>query len=300
MKHILRIGDLAKEEILAILERAEELRNGAKPRIFPRKVLGLLFFQPSTRTRFGLAAAVARLGGSSICLDKAKFQTGMAEAESFEDTLRSISGYCDAFALRHEDEDSIDRAAVIFESAPLINAGNGNDEHPTQALIDLFAIQRWHGHLDGLRIGIVGDLSGSRACHSLIASIWCFAPQEVRLMKPRDVELPSKFLASSSLGLIRTSPDLAFENLDVLYFAGFPKGTGRDAHQELSRLQFRLSEEHLALVPPNCVILSPLPRIDEIDPVVDRTPNARYFQQSMEGLFVRIATIERVLGKAAN
>ncbi len=294
MRRLLRIGDVRKEGILAILDRAEELRRGAEPRLLRGKVLGLLFFQPSTRTRFGFAAAMARLDGAAVSLHETKFQPGMTGAESLEDTLRSIGGYCDAFVLRHPENDSIDRAAAVLAGVSLINAGNGTDEHPTQALIDLFAMRQWRG-LEGLRIGLVGDLCRSRAAHSLLQALRFFAPSEVRLMHPDGGGPSAALLASWPPGVVRREAGLAIEGLDVLYVAGLLPGSEPPQYDELIRDRYRLTSERLDRVGDRCLILSPLPRIDEIDPGVDRLSGAAYFQQSEDGLFVRITLLEEAL-----
>lgn len=295
-KHLLRIADLTKDEILAILDRAEELRQGSKPRRFPGTILGLLFFQASTRTRIGFHSAIARLGGTGITIEKTKYQPGMTHPESLEDTLRSIVHYCDAFVLRHPENDSIDRAARVLTGVPLLNAGNGLDEHPTQALIDLFAIRSWHHRLEGLRIGFVGDLARSRSTHSLLQALHYFPPAELRLMHPASAAAPPNILSSQLTDTLRTESDLRVQHLDVLYVAGFSQGDEAPHYDTAARQRFRLTTQVLPRLSGRCLILDPLPRIDEIDPLVDRSPNAYYFLQSTAGRFVRSAILELQLG----
>ncbi len=294
-RHLLRVGDLDRLDIEALLDRAESLRRDPKStRSRVGAVLGLALFQPSTRTLTGFQAAMARLGGASVVLSNLRMRPEMSEPESLEDTIRVLSAYCDALVFRHESPDALE-LAVAVTSCPVVNAGNGDDEHPTQALIDLFAIRRWHRRLDGLRIGIVGDMRGSRSTHSLIGALVHFAPAEIRLMFPHERGLPPAWRVPS-LPFTDREGRLDFDDLDVLYMAGLPPGTGEDVVPGETRAKLRLSAaDAAARLPSRAVILSPLPRIDEIDRAVDERPNARYFEQSGEAQYVRMAVLERVL-----
>jgi aspartate carbamoyltransferase catalytic subunit len=260
-------------------------------------VVGLLFFDPSTRTRFGFHAAAARLGGSAITLGDNKYQATMSAPESLEDTLRSVGAYCDVVVLRHAREDAVDIAAALLP-VPVINAGNGSDEHPTQALIDLFAIRSWHGRLAGLRVGIVGDLRHSRAAHSLILALQRFEPREIRLLHPRGAELPESICEQCcSATLVGAGEFVHFDGLDALYFAGLPEGhDGTNDHRGPAiRRHFALTAETASRLSPSTLILDPLPRIDEIEPSIDALPNAGYFKQSDEAQHVRLAVLEAIL-----
>lgn len=294
-RHLLSIEDLGRSGILAILERAEHLRAGRlREQSFLGRVLGLLIFQPSTRTRVGFHAAMARLGGAAIEITETKVQAGMACAESLVDTMRSTSGYFDCIVLRHPSLDEF-RAAVAVSDAPIINGGSGREHHPTQALIDLFAMQRHFTRLDGLKIGIVGDLEGSRASRSLIQALAHFAPSELRLMAPEGRELPIDCIGEFDPLGINQRHELVVEGLDVLYMAGLPEGLGDARLGEAVRERFRLTRKRAERLPTGALVLSPLPRIDEIEAEVDELPMAGYFKQSREALFVRCAVLERVL-----
>lgn len=295
--NLLSIADLGRDGILEILGRAEELRLEA-PRggVFPGRILGLVFLQPSTRTRVGFHAAMARLGGTAIEITETKVQPGMSQPESLVDTIRSISGWCDALVLRHPSPEEF-QAAVESSNVPVINGGSGCEHHPTQALLDLFAICRRFGRLEDLRIGIAGDLGGSRAARSLVEALAHFSPRELRLMSPPGRELPGSVLAGFDGARIDVRHDLAVEGLDILYMAGLPQGVGDARLDEVVRVRFRLTRARADALDPGALILDPLPRIDEIEPEVDALPAAGYFAQSREALFVRCAVLERVLAR---
>ncbi len=294
MRHLLRLSSLTRSEILAILSRARDLRCGGRPWQSPGGILGLLFFQPSTRTRFGFHAAMARLGGAAITLEETKWHPGMTEPESLEDTLRSIGDYCDVLVLRHAAHDSVVRAAAVLKR-PLINGGNGTDEHPTQALIDLFAICEAHESLDGLIVGIAGDLRDSRAAHSLLSAFAVFPPAELRLMYPPSRAPAAELLKPLGIPITKSEEGLRVEDLDVLYMAGLPEGRGSDALGDEVRSRFCLTLEAAQRLPGHAVVLSPLPCIDEIDRRVGELQVARYYRQSSDGLYVRISVLEQAL-----
>jgi aspartate carbamoyltransferase catalytic subunit len=291
-RHLLAIEDLGREGILALLDRAEELQGKPLSRsIFAGVTLGLLFFQTSTRTRFGFHAAMTRLGGTAIELNETRYQAGMSRGESVSDTLRCISAYCDGVVLRHPSVVEFQEAAAV-SSVPIINGGSGIEHHPTQTLIDLFAIRRRFGHLEGLRIGVVGDLIGSRSARSLVASLAYFPPAELRLMAPESRQLPCTFLEALSTGCVTKTESLNVAGLDAIYMAGFPEAAG--PVEERSR--YRLTKESARSLDTAAIVLSPLPRIDEIDPAVDHLPQAGYFAQSEQGLLVRIALLIDLFG----
>lgn len=291
---LLRVADLSRESMLGLLDRAEWLRaNPADWPSFARKSVGLFFLQPSTRTRLGFTAAAQRLGCGTACLSEVRFTEGMSAAETLEDAVRSVSGYFSVIVLRHADPASV-TAVATCAGAAVVNAGSGADEHPTQALIDLFALRSVRHDLAGLRIGIVGDLAGSRAARSLLQALSHFSPAEVRLISPQDRRLPAEFRGELRFPTCE-SERLCLERLDAVYVAGLPEGTGEERLGEDVRTRFRLTPETARALPGDAVILCPLPRIDEIDHALDSDPRARYFTQSQDGLFVRAAVLERAL-----
>lgn len=293
MRHLGTIADLSSAEVLEILDRAEELRLGARPLTRPGRVLTLAFFQSSTRTRMGFASAAIRLGFGTIDLFAERHEARMSSAESLSDTIRVVSAYSDALVLRHPAEDAWANA-VAHTRCPLINGGNGNDEHPTQALIDLFAIRRATGRLDGLTVGIVGDIRGGRSAHSLLKALVRLGQREIRLMGPEplaDDALPAQW-ADDAASQIAVVHELSLRGVDVLYMAGLPESTGGGRIDQADRARFSLTNDSLRELPDTAVVLCPLPRIDEIEPAVDSDPRVRCFEQSDDGVFLRMAILE--------
>jgi aspartate carbamoyltransferase catalytic subunit len=293
MRHLGTIADLSSSEVIAILDHAEEMRLGSQPPSHRGRVLTLAFFQSSTRTRMGFASAAIRLGFGTMDLVADRQDASMSSAESLSDTIRAVSAYSDALVLRHTAEGAW-AAAVAHTRCPLINGGNGNDEHPTQALIDLFAIRRARGRLDDLRVGIVGDIRGSRSAHSLIKALVRLGQREIRVMGPES--LLDGVVATRWFGDVR-GPGTVFHELtlcglDVLYVAGLPAVAGDARIDQVERARFTLAPERLRNLPEAAVILCPLPRIDEIEPAVDKDARSRYFGQSDDGVFLRMAVLE--------
>jgi aspartate carbamoyltransferase catalytic subunit len=238
---------------------------------------------------------MARLGGTAIEVTETKVQPGMSQPESLVDMIHSISSWCDALVLRHPSADEF-RAAVEASDAPVINGGSGCEHHPTQALLDLFAIRRRFGRLEDLRIGIVGDLGGSRAARSFVEALAHFALRELRLMSPPGRELPGSVLTGLEGARIEVRHELAPADLDVLYMAGLPERVGDARLGGVVRERFRLTRARAEALGRETLVLDPLPRIDEIEPAVDMLPAAGYFDQSRDALFVRCAVLERILG----
>lgn len=291
--HLFSLADLGRDGILAVLERAADLRARPADRTrFSGKILGLLFFQPSTRTRFGFHAAMARAGGAAIELDQLKHQPGMTRPESLSDTVRCIAPYCDAIVLRHPEGAAVEEA-IRISTVSVINGGSGLEQHPTQTLIDLYTIRRQLGRLDCLSVGMAGNLAASRSARSLIQALAAFPPTQLRLMVPSGCSpsglLPADFPIAP---VVTHTLDLA--GLEVIYMAGFPEGS-EGAHVEKQRAPLRLTVERARALEPSAVVLDPLPRIDEVEPLVDALPQARYFEQSANGLEVRAAVLDRFL-----
>lgn len=296
-RHLLSLRDLGAEDVNRILERASALASTeAVPCRSRPPVVGLLFFQPSTRTRIGFAVAAARLGGTTVEIHETKYQQGMVRPESLEDTVRIVGAYCDLMVIRHDSVDTLG-AALQVAPVPVICGGGGRRLHPTQALIDLHAIRKHLGSPDSLRIGLAGDLRASRSACSLLRGLAWYSPKEVRLMAPSGRGPEDSLLAELPASVDRTRRDhLDARDLDVLYMAGMPPGSGGDRFSEATLAGFNLTPERLAGFSARGVILCALPRTGDIDPRVDSDRRAVYFEQSADGLFVRMAVLEHVLG----
>ncbi len=294
-RHLLSIRDLHPDDVTKILDRSAEFAvdRTAAPR-GTGTVVGLMFFQASTRTRIGFNAATARLGGTAVEIDRTKHQAGMAAHESLEDTARVIGAYCDLLVIRHASVDAVTAMASVAP-VPVICGGAGQRFHPTQVLLDLYAIRKHLGRLDSLRIGIAGDIRTSRTAHSLLRALAWYTPREVRLMAPRNRGPAVNALDDLSMQAVSQLAELDASELDVLYMAGMPPGTGEDRLADEIRESFYLTTNRMSTLPQNAIVLCALPRTGDIDPQVDSDPRAAYFQQSADGLFVRMSILEYIL-----
>lgn len=290
-RHLFSIAELRKEEIEAILDRAALLRrDGVNGSELAGRVVGLCFFQESTRTRVGFDAAVKRLGGSTVIVTETREVRRAPSPESLEDTIRAVSGYCDMLVMRHAETPAL-QAAMRASVAPVLNAGSGCEHHPTQALLDLFHIKNRFGRLEGLRIGLVGDLCTSRAARSLIQTMRHWPPSELRLMAPPGREMIDEALSCVAKSAVSVYPELIAEDLDVLYVAGMPNPAREPCFSVELRKRFTVYQNTLKTLPGHGIIMCPLPRIDEIAVDVDQSPRATYFEQSDNALWARMAAL---------
>jgi aspartate carbamoyltransferase catalytic subunit len=292
MSHLLKVADLARTDVDALLDQALALASSPAAAPTPTgKLIVLAFFQDSVRTRVGFTAAAARLGVATTVVAGVRYGPTMSGGESLPDTARTLGAYCDAILLRHPDSDAPSIAAELA-GVPVINCGNGHDEHPTQALIDLLAIRDARGTIDGTRIGIAGDLRHMRAVHSLLHALALYDDVHVRLISPPELKAPPETLPP---GAVETGA-LDLEELDIVYMAGFAPRTPVGDFDDQTRSRFALTTERARRLDPAVRILCPMPRIDEIEPGVDALPQAHYFRQSALGLPMRMAVLQRVLG----
>jgi aspartate carbamoyltransferase catalytic subunit len=288
----LRVDDFSEADVRAIFDRARALSAaGAHRQTSPAggpPTVGLLFLQPSLRTRVGFAVAAARNGGRHVDVDALRYQENMSAPESFADTIRTISGMVDVVVVRTSFilcRGELERNCVC----PCINGGDG-DEHPTQALIDLFMIEQRFGTADGLRIGICGDLQ-SRVVKSLVRLLSRSTLKELRLIGPPSRRLASGLLTSNLEKIATATDEAAFESLDVLYLAGLARQRGPDILSVEARRKFSVSESNIGALSQSSAILCPMPAIDEIDVAVRDDPRICMFQQSDLGVFVRMALL---------
>lgn len=296
-RHLLSAADLTRSEVENLIAIARDPGSfGALPAA--RFIAGLFFFEESTRTRVGFEVATARLGGTAVAVTGPK-QTGtMSAAESWSDTIRSIDGYFDVVCVRHPSSDAVALAARLAD-VPVINCGNGTDEHPTQALIDLLAV---YDHLgqppDGLRIAMVGDLRNMRAAHSLLLMLALYRDVTVVGVCPQPLDAPMRFqeaFQASGNRYTTTRRMVDVTDVDLIYVAGFAPATAGGFWDEGARSPFRVTSAMVRAMAPGVGILCPLPRIDEIDADVDDLPQARYFRQSRLAVGMRMAVLRRSL-----
>jgi aspartate carbamoyltransferase catalytic subunit len=254
--------------------------------------IGLLFLEPSLRTRAGFAVAAARLGGTPIDVQELRWGPAMSATESFTDTIRTLTGMVDVAVVRtpfRVDRNVVGEAAI----APYVNAGDGNGDHPTQTLIDLLAIEE-RGSVHDLRIGLCGDLR-MRAARSLLKLLNRVPPKRLVLMAPEGRGDPGLELAPALLSRTVKHDHADFRDIDVLYMVGLPAGEGEQRLRTEARASFALTAQRLRELPPESIVLSPMPVIDEIAPEARTDPRIRMFAQSDRGVEVRMAVLSWLL-----
>lgn len=298
-RDIISVEDFTLDEINYILNVSKTMEPmAAKPSdMLKGKILATLFFEPSTRTRLSFEAAMHRLGGSAISMAEVE-SASVKKGENLADTIRTVENYADVIALRHP-LDGAAKLAAEFSKIPLINAGSGSEEHPTQALLDLYTIRKEKGKIDGLKIAFVGDLRYGRTVHSLAYALSLFnvelclvSPDSLRMRREVLRTIKNKIPVTESSNLDRT-----VSQVDVLYVTRIQKERFPDP-AEYAKVKgiYRIDLACLKNAKKDLIILHPLPRVDEIAPEVDNTPQARYFQQVWNGIVVRMALLALVLG----
>ncbi len=305
-RDLLSIRDLSKEDIEEILKAAHRMLPYAEGKkvnhLLDGKILTLAFFEPSTRTRLSFETAMARLGGTSVTIADASV-TSVKKGETLHDTVRVISQYGDAIVLRHPNEGAA-RLAARASAKPVINAGDGTGEHPTQTLIDLAAMQEAFGKIAGLRVTLLGDLKYGRTVHSLARALALFGARLV-VSSPPSLRLPVEVREDlDRTGVeIREIPKVedAIQETDVLYVTRIQRERfGDDAEYAEVAGSYRVDLPLLARAPERLVVLHPLPRIGEIGPAVDDSPHAAYFRQAFLGVPVRMALLALTLAGRAS
>jgi aspartate carbamoyltransferase catalytic subunit len=296
-QHIISIGDFDRKEIDQLLDHARQIdEKKYDTSALQGKILAVLFFEPSTRTRMSFESAIARLGGTSISVSSVE-ACSIAKGETLADTIRVVSGYADAIVIRHPKEGAA-RLAAEFAHVPVINAGDGAGQHPSQTLLDLYTI-RQSMPIDGIDVALVGDLRYGRTAHSLASALSLY---RVRLhtISPKGLELPASLVtALSENGMeIIEHEDISdvIGELDVLYVTRIQRERFPDSTSYFNvTSSYRITPELLSTAKQNLIVLHPLPRLDEIDPRVDASPHARYFEQSRNGVPVRMAMLLKVM-----
>ncbi|NIM44653.1 MAG: aspartate carbamoyltransferase [Nitrososphaeria archaeon] len=301
-KDIVSVFDFSKKDFYRLFQKAEGLREKLRKRPLSTsegKVLTTVFFEPSTRTRLSFSYAMLKLGGKVVDFGSVA-ATSVAKGESLTDTIRMIDGYgTDVIVLRHGLEGASRRAAEVAE-APVINAGDGSREHPTQALLDLYTVWKIFGKVDGLRVGIIGDLKYGRTPSSLSYALSMFDDVQIRFIAPEILQVREevkKRIRSKVDFILYKDPREAIRDLDILYVTRIQRERFEHEH-EYHRVKgiYKIDKKLLEEAEAKPIILHPLPRVDEISPEIDGLPNARYFEQASNGVFVRAALIGEILG----
>lgn len=301
MRSLINITDLSKEEIAELIETACDITEnpGKYSEICKGKKLATLFFEPSTRTRLSFEAAMLELGGSVLGFSEAQ-SSSASKGESIADTARVISCYADIIAMRHPKEGA-PLVAAMNASVPVINAGDGGHNHPTQTLADLLTIHKEKGGFDNLTIGFCGDLKFGRTVHSLITAMTAYKGIKFVLISPKELKLPSyvkkDIIEKSGTEYIQTtSLSDAMKDLDILYMTRVQKERFFNEEDYLRlRDSYILTPEKLCSAKPDMIIMHPLPRVNEISVAVDKDERACYFKQVLNGKYMRMALMLKLL-----
>ncbi len=300
LRNLISIHDLTRDDIELILEQAAAMESVAikRSKELSTKIMACLFFEASTRTRLSFESAMLRLGGSVLGFADVTVSSAGGKGETLADTIRTVERYADVIVMRHPLDGSA-RVAAEFSSIPIINAGSGSEEHPTQGLLDMYSIKKFKGSIDGLSISLCGDLKYGRTVHSLGMALSHYdvkmklaAPPTLR-MKPAIVnEMKKAGLEVKEVD----SVEEAMKDADVVYMTRIQKERFPDISEyEAVKGKFRISLDEVALMPEDGIILHPLPRVDEIDAEVDATPQAKYFDQVYSGVVTRMAILKMIL-----
>ena len=300
-KDIISIKDFNKEQLEKIFvatNKIIQLNPVDRREICKGKTLGYLFYEPSTRTRLSFDAAMALIGGNSLGISDSS-SSSTQKGESLADTVKIMSIYSDVLVLRHTLDGSSRFAAEVSDK-PVINAGSGTEEHPTQAIQDLFTIKKEKKKIDGLKIGIVGDLKYGRTVYSLLyglgnydVDVHLISPESLRIRSDSIYEIKKKLDFTESANI-----EEHIDELDVLYVTRIQKERFPDEEEYLKvKGSYVVGLDLLQQMKDNCIILHPLPRIDEISPDVDKTKNSKYFEQAEYGKYTRASLLGLTLNE---
>ena len=299
MKHILATKDLTKDQILSLFAKADEFYSVAKNKgyldLLKGKILAALFYEPSTRTRLSTETAMLRLGGKVISA-VGQENSSLSKGETLYDTARVVSQYADIVAIRHPNSGSATDFSTGSE-VPVINCGDGANDHPTQALLDAYTIYKQFGRLENLKIALVGDLKNSRTSHGLLALLSKFSGNSARLCSPARLPLDTQYMYDGLEFEVIDKLEDAIKDVDVIYSSRVQKERFEDLN-EYNRLKdyFVFNRSVLEKNAPNSILLHALPRIDEILREVDEWHGAKYFEAVTNGVAVRMAILCRLLG----
>ena len=303
MKDIISMNDMSKEEILEILEIAEKIENSSeeeKLNFLKGKIIATLFFEPSTRTKMSFESAAFRLGAQVLQLPPLE-QSSVKKGESFSDTIRMVESYSDVIVVRHPN-DGAARLASTTSKKPVINAGDGSNQHPSQTLLDLYTIKEEKGTLNNLSIAFVGDLKYGRTVHSLVKALTHFNPT-IYFVSPKILQMPAYLIDDLDKNNIKYEILEDFrdclDKIDVFYMTRIQKERFPDIedYQKVKGVYVINKKNILGKCKEDMIILHPLPRVDEISTDLDETKHALYFKQAKNGIPVRQAMMMKVLDK---
>jgi len=294
---LISIRDIDKKQVEEILNKAEKIHSGKEKPDHKGKILVTLFFEPSTRTKLSFQSAAERNGMQVV--DFLPEMSSLKKGETFTDTIRTVEGYGDVLAIRHPSEGSV-RLAADLSSKPVVNGGDGANQHPTQTLIDLFSIRKTKGKIEGVNVHLVGDLKYARTMRSLAYGLSMFGAN-ITLIAPKGLEMPKADvdeIQKRFKSKITTREQMDFSDADVLYVCRIQEERFADP-MEAKRVKekFMIKKDDLKNAKKDLVILHPLPKINEIESSIDTMPQAKYFEQAHYGIPIRQAVLDWLLSK---
>ncbi len=299
MKHILSSDQFTREDLEEIIELTDKVRNNQKEysHKLDDKIIAVMFYEPSTRTRLSFETAALKLGAKIITTENANVASSATKGETIEDTVKIISGYADAMVIRHRSDTSAVQAASV-NKMPILNAGAGKGEHPSQSLLDIYTIKKKKGKIDGIKAAIVGDLKYGRTIHSLLRLLSLYDNIEVYGLSIDAFALPQEYIDMLKEKGIEYKTCNRFEELprdiDVIYQTRIQ--TER-FEGNFENAEFIIDQKVLDTFSKDTIILHPLPRVTEISPEIDDDPRACYFEQAHNGLFVRMVLLLKVFDR---
>lgn len=292
---MISVRDLSKEQIEDILSSAGKMEKKIGEELHSGRVIATLFFEPSTRTKLSFQTAASRLGMKYIDFHSEK--SSLKKGESFTDTIKNIDGYVDIIVMRHPEEGSARLAAEVADS-PIVNGGDGGNQHPTQAMLDLYTIHKLKGKVKDLNFNLVGDLKHARTMQSLIYVLSMFGAK-IKLTAPHGLEMDPELINEVQDKFkvkIEESDTLDVEGTDVLYACRIQKERFADPYEAMSvQKKFSITKNNLTGAKDDLVVMHPLPKVGEVDLEVDHTPYAKYFEQAWNGIPTRMAILDYVL-----
>ena len=305
LQHVIEAQQFSRDRLSEIFSVAREMEQVVRhygSNILNRRVMATLFYEPSTRTRLSFEAAMKRLGGDVITTENAREFSSAAKGETLEDTVRIVQGYADVLVIRHYESGAARRAAEVAR-VPIINAGDGPGQHPTQALLDVYTIQKEIGRLDGITVAMVGDLANGRTARSLTYLLAKYEDVKIYFVAPGVVRMKEdikEYLRRHNV-FFAEEEDLfkVAASADVIYQTRIQKERFGDRTEdyESARGKYIIDLELMKTLKEHAVVMHPLPRVDEIRPEVDADPRAAYFRQAHNGLYIRMAVLKMLLAE---
>lgn len=297
MKNLISCNQFTKENLEELFDLADSMKKNPEnyTETLKGKLISVMFFEPSTRTRMSFEAAIERLGGKMIITENGKENSSARKGETIEDTIKVLAGYTDAIIMRHSRDDSAEVAASVSK-VPIINAGSGKSEHPTQSLLDMYTIREKRGSFDGIKVGILGDLKYGRTIHSLIEVLSLYSNVEIYALSKEAFALQDEYIEFMKEHNIKYTRCTSFDDMpkdvDVLYHTRIQS---ERFEGDFGKEEFIINKQVLDTFSKDTIVMHPLPRNEEISTDIDDDDRARYFRQAENGMWVRMALLAKIL-----